>query len=106
MKSNFTFDDIKLTEQLALENYQQRNGVVDYRLPGVCHHYFPKYDSKGERVGEICLTCKVTKTVKGQIRYTFDVDGKRVAHKNIWWMMDKLGANDQWRANTYRDLPM
>jgi hypothetical protein len=41
------FESIKLTEKLALENYQQRNGVVDYRLDGVCNHYFPQYDTLG-----------------------------------------------------------
>ena len=35
MNINDLFESIKLTEKLALENYQQRNGVVDYRLDGV-----------------------------------------------------------------------
>ena len=86
------FDSIKLSEQLALENYQQRNGVVDYRLPGVCNHYFAKYDLNGTRDGEVCLTCKVSKTVKGQLRYTFQVDGKRIAYKEIWTKFNLLGA--------------
>ncbi len=77
------FQSKKLSEQLALENYQQRNGVVDYRLPGVCNHYFPTYDLQGNKVGEICLTCKVTKTVKGQLRFTYQIDGKRIAEKYI-----------------------
>ena len=83
MKTTDLLDSIKLSEQLALENYQQRNGVVDYRLPGVCNHYFAKYDLNGTRDGEICLTCKVAKTVKGQLRYTFQIDGKRIAEKRI-----------------------
>jgi hypothetical protein len=37
-------DSIKITETLALENYNQRNGVIDYRLDGVCNHYFPQYE--------------------------------------------------------------
>ena len=77
------FESIKLTETLALENYQARNGVVDYRLDGVCNHYFAKYDWNRERSGEICLTCKVSKTVKGQLRYTWKIDGKRIAEKMI-----------------------
>ena len=86
------FDSIKLSEQLALENYQQRNGVVDYRLPGVCNHYFAKYDLQGQRDGEICLTCKVSKTVQGQLRYTFQIDGKRIAYNEIWTKFNLLGA--------------
>jgi hypothetical protein len=92
MNFNDLFDSIKLTEELALENYQQRNGVVDYRLPGVCDHYFATYDLKGKRDGEVCLTCKVTKTVKGQLRYTFQIDGKRIAEKQIVAQFNALGA--------------
>ena len=92
MSTNDLLDSIKLSEQLALENYEQRNGVVDYRLPGVCNHYFAKYDLNGTRNGEICLTCKVSKTVKGQLRYTFQVDGKRIAEKQIAAEFNLLGA--------------
>ena len=92
MNNTDLFNSIKLSEQLALENYQQRNGVVDYRLPGVCNHYFAKYDLQGQRDGEICLTTKVSKTVKGQLRYTFQVDGKRIAYKEIWTKFNLLGA--------------
>ena len=86
------FDSIKLSEQLALENYNQRNGVVDYRLDGVCNYYFAKYDLNQQRDGEICLTCKVSKTVKGQMRYTFQIDGKRIAEKMIPSKFLSLGA--------------
>jgi hypothetical protein len=90
------FESIKLTEKLALENYQQRNGVVDYRLDGVCNHYFPQYDTLGAnpsfKNGEIKLTCKVSKTVKGQLRYTFQVNGKRVSEKMIPSTFLSLGA--------------
>ena len=95
MNVNDLFDSIKLTEQLALENYNQRNGVVDYRLDGVCNHYFPQYDTLGDpsfKNGEIVLTCKVLKTVKGQLRYTFQINGKRVAEKMIPSTFLSLGA--------------
>jgi len=92
MNINDLFDSIKLIEQLALENYQQRNEVVDYRLPGVCNHYSAKYDLQGNRIGEVCLTCKVSKTVKGSLRYTFQIDGKRIAEKMIVSEMHLLGA--------------
>jgi hypothetical protein len=95
MNVNDLFESIKLTEQLALENYNQRNGIVDYRLDGVCNHYFPQYDTLGDpsfKNGEIVLTCKVLKTVKGQLRYTFQVNGKRIAEKRIPSEFLSLGA--------------
>ena len=95
------YQNITLTEELALENYQQRNGVVDYKLPGVCNHYFAKYDAKGNRNGEVCLTCKVSKTVKGQLRYTFQIDGKRVSKGQIDHSMLLLGAIEGHRPGTY-----
>lgn len=94
MNINDLFDSIKLTETLALENYQQRNGVVDYRLDGVCNHYFPIWNDKEPsfKNGEIVLTCKVSKTIKGQLRYNFLVNGKRVAEKMIPSTFLSLGA--------------
>ena len=85
---------IALTEEIAMENYQQRNGVVDYRLDGICNHYFPLYveSNPSYKNGEVCLTCKVSKTVKGQFRYTFQVNGKRIAEKMIVSEFLKLGA--------------
>ena len=88
------YDSIKLSEQLALENYNARNGVVDYRLDGVCNHYFPLYTggNPSYKLGEILLTCKVSKTVKGQMRYTFQINGKRIAEKHIVTQFIELGA--------------
>ena len=88
------FNSIKLSEEIAMENYQQRNGVVDYRLDGICNHYFPLYveGNASYKNGEVCLTCKVSKTVKGQFRYTFQVNGKRIAEKKIASEFLKLGA--------------
>ena len=85
---------IKITETLALENYKQRNGVIDYRLDGVCNHYFPIYEgvNPSYKNGEIVLTCKVSKTVKGQLRYTYQIDGKRIAQKRIVSEFLSLGA--------------
>jgi hypothetical protein len=87
-------ESIKLTEELALQNYQQRNGVVDYRLDGVCNHYFPIWNDNepSYKNGEVVLTCKVSKTVKGQLRYTFQINGKRVAEKAIQQTFFTLGA--------------
>ena len=92
MNINDLYDSLKLSENLAEENYQQRNGVVDYRLDGVCNHYFAKYDLQGQRDGEICLTTKLSKTVKGQFRYTHFINGKRIARKMIVSEFLSLGA--------------
>ena len=93
MNINNLYDSIKLSENLAEENYQQRNGVVDYRLDGVCNHYFAKYDPENNnRNGEICLTTKLIKTVKGQFRYTYQINGKRIAKKLIVSEFLLLGA--------------
>ena len=88
------YDSIKLSENLAEENYQQRNGVVDYRLAGVCNHYFPLYveGNPSYKNGEVCLTTKLIKTVKGQFRYTYQINGKRIAKKLIVSEFLLLGA--------------
>ena len=83
MRISKFYDALQLTEELALENYNDRNGVVDCNLPGICNHYFPKYDLNGNRDGEVMLSCKVAKSVKGQLRYTFQIDGKRIAKREI-----------------------
>jgi hypothetical protein len=96
MNCNDYLNAVKLTEQLALENYEQRNGVVDYRLPGVCNHYMATYDLNGKRNGELCLSCTVSKTIGGQLRYTFKINSERVAYKNLYHKFRQLGAfNDQ-----------
>jgi hypothetical protein len=92
MRLHDFYASITLTEEIALDHYNKLNGEVDYNLPGVCNHYFAKYDWNRERSGEICLTCKVSKTVKGQLRYTYQVDGKRIAKREIDHKFLMLGA--------------
>ena len=92
MNINDLYDSIKLTENLAEENYQQRNSVVECGLPGVCNHYFPMFDLNYNRTGEVCLTAKLSKTVKGAMRYTYQINGKRIAKKMIVSEMHLLGA--------------
>ena len=94
MNINDLYDSIKLSENLAEENYQQRNGVADYRLDGVCNHYFPLYSDANPsyKNGEILLTTKLSKTVKGQFRYTYQINGKRIAKKLIVSEFLLLGA--------------
>ena len=83
MNINDLYDSIILTENLAKDHYTQLNSIVDYNATGVCNHYFAKYDLQGQRDGEIVLTCKLSKTVKGQFRYTYQINGKRIAKKLI-----------------------
>ena len=68
---------IKITETLALENYNQRNGVVDYRLEGVCNHYFPVYEgvNPSYKLGEILLTpIVISAPPKPQIHLLFVIN--------------------------------
>jgi len=74
MKLMDLYQSIALTEEIAMEHYNKLNGQFDYNLPGVCNHYFAKYDGNNERTGEIVLTCRVAKTVKGQVRSTYQFD--------------------------------
>lgn len=92
MNINDLYDSLKLSENLAEENYSQRNSVVDCNLSGVCNHYFPQYDLNYNRIGEICLTTKLSKTVKGTLRYTYSINGKRIAKKMIASEFLSLGA--------------
>jgi hypothetical protein len=92
MNINDLYDSIILTENLAKDNYNQRNSVVDCGLPGVCNHYFPMFDLQYNRIGEVCLTAKLIKTVKGAFRYTYQINGKRIAKKMIVSEMHLLGA--------------
>jgi len=92
MKLMDLYQSIALTEEIAMEHYNKLNGQFDYNLPGVCNHYFAKYDGNNERTGEIVLTCRVAKTVKGQVRSTYQIDGKRIAKKHIDWKFLQLGG--------------
>lgn len=92
MKLQDLYSSIALSEQIADEHYHKLNGVVDYNLPGVCNHYFAKYDGSGQRSGEICLTVKRSKTVKGHMRYTYQIDGKRTAKHEVDHKFISLGA--------------
>lgn len=83
---------IKLSEELATENYQARNRRTDLNVPGECNHYFPKYDSEGNRDGELILYCKLFRTVNGDLRYTYRLNGKRIAKRNIHDQFLKLGG--------------
>jgi len=91
MTANDLFDSIKAAENLALEVFNQRNGVVDYGLPGVCHLFTPIYFGDYKQF-EIKLTCTVRRTYKKKLRYDFKVNDKRTACKDILKVFQTLGA--------------
>ena len=91
MDANDLFDSIRCAENMALENYNQRNGVVDYGLPGVCNLYSPIYFGDYKQF-EIKLTCTVRRTYKKKLRYDFKINDKRVACKDIFKTYQTLGA--------------
>ena len=86
------YRNLELSEQLALENYNARNGVIDYHLDGVCNHHFATFDANGQMSGEVVLSCRVAKTVNGNLRYTWRINGERVAKRNIDHEFIRLGA--------------
>lgn len=86
------YRNLELSQQLALENYNARNGVIDYHLDGVCNHHFATFDANGQMSGEIVLSCRVAKTVSGNLRYTWRINGERVAKRLIDHEFIRLGA--------------
>ena len=50
------------------------------------------FDLQYNRIGEVCLTAKLSKTVKGAFRYTYQINGKRISKKMIASEMHLLGA--------------
>ena len=91
MTADDLFDSIRAAEDLALGVFNQRNGVVDYGLPGVCNLYSPIYFGDYKQF-EIKLTCTVRRTYKKKLRYDFKINDKRVACKDILKTYQTLGA--------------
>ena len=91
MTADDLFDSIRAAEDLALEVFNQRNGVVDYSLPGVAHLFTPIYFGNFRQF-EIKLTCTVSKTKTSKLRYDFKINDKRVACKDILKTYQTLGA--------------
>ena len=91
MTADDLFDSIRAAEDLALEVFNQRNGVVDYGLTGVAHLFTPIYFGNF-RQSEIKLTCTVRRTYKKKLRYDFKINDKRVACKDILKTYQTLGA--------------
>jgi len=90
-------ESIALATKLAKDNYDARNGIIDRLnatvvvdprskasyIAGECSYYFPLHNLQGEKINEVKLYCRCAPTVKGGIRYSYSVNGKVVALKNV-----------------------
>jgi hypothetical protein len=99
-------ENITLTAKLAKDNYDARNGVIDRLnstvvvdprskasyIEGGCTFYFPLHNVNGDKINEVALYCRCAPTVKGGIRYSYSVNGKVVALKNVFLKLVDLGV--------------
>jgi len=108
--ASMTIDDIQesinLTTKLAKDNYDARNGIIDRLnstvvvdprskasyIAGECSYYFPLHNSQGDKINEVKLYCRCSPTVKGNIRYSYTVNGKVIALKNVFLKLVDLGV--------------
>jgi hypothetical protein len=106
MTINDIQDSITLTAKLAKDNYDARNQIIDRLnstvvvdprskasyIAGECSHYFPLHNQQGDKINEVKLYCRCSPTVKGSIRYSYSVNGKVVALKNVFLKLVDLGV--------------
>jgi hypothetical protein len=106
MNFNDLHDSINLTAKLAKDNYDARNAIIDRLnatvvvnpaskagyIAGECVHYLPLHNSAGDKINEVKLYCRCAPTVKGGIRYSYSVNGKVVALKNLFLKLVDLGV--------------
>jgi hypothetical protein len=99
-------DSIQITAKLAKDNYDARNGIIDRLnataivdprskasyIAGECSNYLPLHDVSGNKMREVALYCRCAPTVKGGIRYSYSVNGKVVALKNLFLKLVDLGV--------------
>ena len=99
-------ENIALTAKLAKDNYDARNGIIDRLnstvvvhpaskaryIAGECSMYFPLHNAQGDKVNEVHLYCRCAPTVKGGIRFSYQVNGKVVAHPNVFLKLVDLGV--------------
>jgi hypothetical protein len=99
-------ESIELTAKLAKDNYDARNAIIDRLnatvvvnpaskagyIAGECVHYLPLHNSAGDKINEVKLYCRCAPTVKGGIRYSYSVNGKVVALKNLFLKLVDLGV--------------
>lgn len=89
---------VNFASKLAKENYDKRNEIInrfndEYEangeprrcklIKGECNYYLPICDLDGNKLEEIKIECDVIPTVKGDYRFTYRLNGKRIARKNI-----------------------
>jgi hypothetical protein len=98
----YTVNDIQeavnFASKLAKENYDKRNEIInrfndEYEangeprrcqyIKGECNYYLPITDGNGNKLEEITIECDVIPTVKNTYRYTYRLNGKRIARKDI-----------------------
>jgi hypothetical protein len=98
-------ESIDLATKLAKDNYDARNGIIDRLnatvvvdprskasyIAGECSYYFPLHNLNGEKINEVKLYCRCSPTVKGATRYSYTVNGKVVALKNVLVKLVDLG---------------
>ena len=106
MTINDIQESIDLTTKLARDNYDARNGIIDRLnatvvvdprskasyIAGECSYYFPLHNLQGEKISEVKLYCRCAPTVKIGIRYSYSVNGKVVALKNVFLKLVDLGV--------------
>ena len=99
-------ENVALTAKLAKDNYDARNGIIDRLnstvvvdprskasyIAGECTFYFPLHNVNGDKINEVALYCRCAPTVKGGIRYSYSVNGKVVALKNVFLKLVDLGV--------------
>jgi hypothetical protein len=98
----FTVNDIQdavnFASKFAKENYDKRNEII-YRfndeyaangeprrcqyIKGECNYYLPITDGWGNKLDEIRVDCDVIPTIKGDYRYLYKINGKKIARKNL-----------------------
>jgi hypothetical protein len=106
MTINDIQDSINLASKLARDNYDARNGIIDRLnstvvvdsrskasyIAGECSYYFPLHNQQGDKINEVKLYCRCSPTVKGGVRYSYTVNGKVVALKNVFLKLVDLGV--------------
>ena len=99
-------ENITLTAKLAKDNYDARNNMIDRLnatvvvdprskasyIAGECSMYFPLHNLNGDKINEVKLYCRCSPTVKGATRYSYTVNGKVVALKNVLVKLVDLGV--------------
>jgi len=74
---------------MCLEAIYERSVVAEYLYPVCaiffyeCNYYLPITDGNGNKLNEIRVDCDVIPTIKGDYRYLYKINGKKIARKNL-----------------------